>query len=395
MGFHSSLASWKSGRSLRPRPQPPRRGTRLVLEHLEDRSLPSSYTAGSVHDLIADINAANAAGGSNTIQLTAAPTAPYVLSKLDNTTDGPTGLPVIAANDNLTIVGNGDTIARSTKSKTPVFRLLAVASGGSLTLENLTLQGGLAYGISVGGVLSVNGGAIYSQGNLVLNGVTVQGNTAEGFDSSYSTPINARGGGILSDGGSVTLEGGTIVQNNQAIGSSVNSQQPIQAGNAYGGGLCAIGGTVTVTNATVASNSAIGGEGESAGLYGIPSQNGYGFGGGLYLEGATVTVANATVVSNVATFSLSPWGLGHAGTGGGGIGGGMYLVTRDTATLTNCTVQGNSAAPPSGVGFFSGGSYAGGGLFINGGTTVYLDSFTVAHTIDNNAGDINGVYILL
>jgi hypothetical protein len=65
MWFHSLLASWKSGlsRSRRPQPRPARRGTRLVLERLEDRTLLSSYTAYTASDLIADINAANAAGG--------------------------------------------------------------------------------------------------------------------------------------------------------------------------------------------------------------------------------------------------------------------------------------------------------------------------------------------
>ena len=43
----------------------------------------------------------------------------------------------------MTIVGNGDTIERSTAASTPDFRLLDVARGGSLTLENLTLQGGM------------------------------------------------------------------------------------------------------------------------------------------------------------------------------------------------------------------------------------------------------------
>jgi hypothetical protein len=40
-----------------------------MLEHLEDRALPSSYTAASTAELIYDINAANQAGGSNTIVL--------------------------------------------------------------------------------------------------------------------------------------------------------------------------------------------------------------------------------------------------------------------------------------------------------------------------------------
>jgi hypothetical protein len=384
MWFHSLLASWKSGHSRSPRPRPARRATRLVLEHLEDRSLPSSYTAGSVHDLIADINAANAAGGSNTIQLTAATTKPYSLTKVENTTNGATGLPVIAANDNLTILGNGDTIERTTKSGTPDFRLLAVATGGWLTLGNLTLQGGVAYG---GGV-QAEGGAIYNQGTLVLHGVTVQGNMAVGAqEGDYA--FNGVGGGIFSGGGSVTLEGGTLVQNNEALGGS-----PVQgnAGDGIGGGLCALGGTVIVTSATLDNNAAIGGEGYTGGLYGSIGYNGYGYGGGLYASDATVTVSNATLVGNVATYATNVWPLLHGGSGGGADGGGLYLYY-GTATLTNCTVQANSAK--SSASFGGGLGYGGGGLFIYGGTTVYLDSFTVAHTINNTPDDIEGVYILL
>src|SRR5207245_1096389 len=105
-------------RNLVRRHRPPRpaardrRRVQLRVKQLEDRSLPSVYTAGSVADLIADINAANAAGGSNTIALVAGAT--FTLTAVNNSADGATGLPVIAANDTLTIVGNGDTIARKT-----------------------------------------------------------------------------------------------------------------------------------------------------------------------------------------------------------------------------------------------------------------------------------------
>ena len=60
-----------------------RPGTRLVLEPLEDRTLLTSYTAATVADLIADINAANKAGGTNTIALTAPTSSPYVLTAVD------------------------------------------------------------------------------------------------------------------------------------------------------------------------------------------------------------------------------------------------------------------------------------------------------------------------
>jgi len=387
MWFHSLLASWKSGRSRsrRPQPRPARRGTRLVMDHLEDRMLPSTYcSAASVLALIADINAANMAGGANTISLTAPTTSPYVLTAVNNTTNGATGLPVIAANDNLTILGNGYTIERSAATGTPAFRLLEVASGGSLTLGNLTLQGGLAqsfYGF--GGIGAADGGgAIISQGTLVLNGVTVQDNMAVGGLEGYFG-YNGGGGSIFSFGGSVTLEGGTVVQNNEALGGSVG-WTAYAAGNGYGGGLYASGGTVTVTNATLDNNAAVGGLGESYGGGlddGAASKNGYGYGGGLFAYRATVTLTNATLDGNVArvatlpNFGLSgPW----PGIGGGAYGGGLGLLI-SSATLTNCTVQGNSAQ------FGRSGSVAGGGLCVTGGKVTLTSD-----TVESNSANIGG-----
>src|SRR5262245_53873452 len=104
--FFKSLTSTPSHR------RPIRRRTpasRLCFEQLEDRTVPSNFTAFTVEDLIADINAANQQGGSNTITLVAY-SLPFDLYDVDNTTHGGTDLPVIAANDNLTIIGNGNTI---------------------------------------------------------------------------------------------------------------------------------------------------------------------------------------------------------------------------------------------------------------------------------------------
>ena len=107
----------------------------LPAEVLEVRSLLSSYTAASVSALVADINAANANGGANTITLAANTT--FDLTAVNNTTNGANGLPVIGGKngaDNLTIIGNGATIDRSTAAGTPAFRLFDVANGNSLTL---------------------------------------------------------------------------------------------------------------------------------------------------------------------------------------------------------------------------------------------------------------------
>ncbi len=398
MWFRSLLASCKSGvsGSRRKRSCPARRGTRLALEHLEDRSLPSSYSAATVSALIADINAANKAGGVNTITLTAPATSPYVLTTVNNASttgtnpQGENGLPIIAANDNLTIVGNGDTIERGNVQA--YFRLFDVASGGSLALDNLTITGGWAPGAGgTGGqnpagpsnnaFAQAEGGAIYNQGTLVLNGVTFQNNRAEALAKSGTT---AAGGAIFSYGGSVTLEGGTIVSNNSAIGTLGS-----YGGNAYGGGLCAVGSTVIVTQATLDNNIASG-----AGLGGIESYDGVAYGGGLYVSGGKLNLTNATLNGNAATAEY------------GAYGGGLFLFG-GTTTLTNCTVQTNSAninsAPGDGQG---GGIYIYAGTYAIGyqpgyvNTYVNLDAATVEQVTGNTASsgaaydNIVGTYTL-
>ena len=118
-------------------PAAKRRRMRLSPERLEDRTLPSNYIAASVSDLIADINASNQTGGSNTILL--APKTTFDVTAVNNTTNGANGLPVIAKNDNLTVTGQGGDILQRDPGA-PAFRLFDVASGGTLMLNYLTLN---------------------------------------------------------------------------------------------------------------------------------------------------------------------------------------------------------------------------------------------------------------
>src|SRR5262245_51478726 len=185
---------WAQAR--RARPPAPRSRPRLALEQLEDRTVPASFTAASVAELVADINAANLLGGANTINLSPGTTFTLTASYYPYAIGA--GLPGILANDNLTIIGNGDTIERSAAVGTPDFRLFGVAPGASLALTDLTLQGG----VGVGG-----GGAVFNAGTLTLDGVTVQNNTARGA-RGYDPPADGNGGGIWSSG-TLTLTGNT------------------------------------------------------------------------------------------------------------------------------------------------------------------------------------------
>ena len=377
------------------------RGLRLTPEQLEDRTVPSSFTAGTVSDLIADINAANAAGGSNTITLVAG--TMFTLTAVDNSTDVATGLPVIAANDNLTIAGNGDVIQRSTATGTPRFRLLDVAAGAALTLESLTLQGGLASNLYS---FAAQGGAIYSNGSVTVANCTIQNNQA-------SANVNPADGGAIYCTGSLTVQSCTI-QNNQAstldkadggaiycTGSLMVQSCTIQnneafsawaagPGGAEGGGIYS-SGTLLVQSSTIQNNSAIGANAVSIG------SGASAFGGGIYIGGGTVDLSNVVLDLNSAKGGNGAKGgktystFGHhqsgfpPGNGGNGQGGGLYVAS-GTVTLLNTTVQNNSATGgEKGGGGASAGLGQGGGLYIDATASVSLDSFTLANVRNNTA----------
>src|SRR5262245_13220190 len=251
--FLQRLWQWlqRPATGVRARPAP-RRRARLMVEPLEDRTVPATFTASTVADLIADINAANQSTEADTITL--APGSTFTMTAVNNTDHGSTGLPVIAAGGGgLTIIGNGDVIERSTAAGTPWFRLFDVAAGASLTLQNLTLQGGLVFG------WVAQGGAIHNAGSLSLNGVIVQNNTAQGPDgypySNYGLGGDAQGGAIYSSG-TLVVEGSTI-RDNLACGGA--GSYAMNGGSGWGGGVYVADGTATLRNTIVTGNTAKGG----------------------------------------------------------------------------------------------------------------------------------------
>jgi hypothetical protein len=386
------------------------------VEALECRTLLTAYAAATAAQLVADINAANKSGGDNTITLTAPTTSPYVLSAVNNSTDGPTALPVIKKGDNLTVVtgngstnpGFGDTIDAAGHG-----RLFDVAQGASLTLQNVTLQNGHVLGSGV----SAEGGAVYNQGTLVLSEVMVQGNIAAGAHgtSSQNKPggagQDAAGGGIWSNG-SLTLENATVLQDNTALGGDGGSTTlgTGPGGKAFGGGIDIAGGTANISGTTLGAystqvgNIAQGGVGDNT----LDNLGGSAYGGAVYVAAGTVVMNGDTVGSAQFTSGYQTQNVAQSGAEANGYvnasriadGGGLY-VAAGSVTLTNDIIEGNVA------GTYEYGQYIdgyGGGIYIASGATVYIDSFTLANTTYNsdssgiyfgNTANIDGRYILL
>ncbi|HEX8915950.1 MAG TPA: hypothetical protein VF796_26620, partial [Humisphaera sp.] len=262
-GFRGLVARPSEARPSKP-PRTPAvsKAARAAVERLEERWVLATINvaAADTAALIAAINSANTLPGADTISLAAGST--YTLTAQDNYWYGPNGLPAITSD--VTIEGNGATIERSAAANTPKFRLFYVAgdntvsptlSPGTLTLKNLTLQGGLAKGgdggDGGGGGLGA-GGAIFNQGTTTLDGVLALNNTARGGAAvNYAASQSGGGGGIGGDGGGITGIGGGGGGGGGMGGNGGN------AGYARGGG----GGGGYAGNGGSGSDAATGGGG--------------------------------------------------------------------------------------------------------------------------------------
>nr|MDQ3566132.1 hypothetical protein [Pseudomonadota bacterium] len=162
-------------------------------------------TTCTLVDAITSANTDAAAGGcaagngADTIVLPTGST--QSLTALDNTTHGPTGLPLITST--VTIRGRNSTIRR--ESGAPEFRILAVASSGDLTLDSTMVSGGINALDFI--PYFPGGGGVYNSGILTLTNSTVSGNSAG----------EAVGGGV-SNSGTATLTHSTVSGNSTGFG---------------------------------------------------------------------------------------------------------------------------------------------------------------------------------
>lgn len=322
---------------------------------------PDPIPDGDVAALIDAIHCANARPGPDVIELAAGGT--YALGTIDNNTHGSNGLPPIISD--ITIHGNGATIDRAG----PPIRFFYVPMLGSLTLDSLTLRGGL--------VSFDDGGAILVEGGQVeLTDCTL----SENFVSGWSDFPGARGGGIYNHGGTVTITGSTLTENVASLvgggvyndgGTLVMTASVVCDGGAgeNGGGIAISGGIVTIVESVVSGNLARDDGG------GILSENGTltlercsvidnlaDLGGGLAAEIASTTlVADSTFDGNRALY----------------VGGGVLVLQEAEATIDRSTISDNTAITSPGLG---------GGVFTNASAVVLTNSTISGNSAKSGAG---------
>jgi hypothetical protein len=273
--------------------------------------------------LIEKINIANTNGEANTITLEAGTyllTAP-VPSNMDMA-DGPNGLPLVTST--LTIRGRGanaTTIERSQAA--PAFRLVRVTQTGALTLEGLTLQGGLLDPpLDPPPLKGFFGAGLFNRGTAVLINTVVANNRAD-------RPTGGGGGGIWNEGLLIATD------------TSISRNRLVSGSGTFGGGIANSGGLLLLTNTTIDANI-----------------NGEGSGGGIgNVNDGTVLLTNSTISRNMSLLDFS-------------VGGGLFNGAGSTMILTNVTVADNHC---------EGGVRDIGGL-ANNGTAVLTNTIIARNT---------------
>ncbi len=300
----------------------------------------SDAGANSLRDAITQANAhsgstiafAITGGGVQTITLmTSLPTITGNVTVDGTTEPGYAGAPLVTldgGNRAITAftVGAGVTLNLSSFIIQHMFSS-GIVNAGTLNVANVTLANNVA----------ISGGAINNTGTLIATGCTFQSNEADNDGAALYTSggatitnslfsMNLSAGG---DGGAISIVGSTVT----VIGSTFSGNRTFSNGGAIAVrivfGPPRIVGMLFLINSTVSGNSAVS------------------LGGGVYLASySSATLTNDTVTGN----SL----------GIGGIGGGIYTEPGATATLAN-TIVANNTTTGNGTGPDLSGQYSDGG----------------------------------
>lgn len=155
-------------------------------------------------------------------------------------------------------------------------------------------------------------------GNVTFTDLTVANGVARGTNGTSASPVGGNGtagfgGGLLINGGNVTLIN-TNFQNNQAIGGDGGNSQTGTGGNGgdgLGGAIYVNGGLLRISNTSFSNNSAIAGKRGTGGTN--PGIAGKSQAGGIFIaqNGNVLAEGNPRFSGNVATEGTDRFGTGE------------------------------------------------------------------------------------
>ena len=406
----------------------PRRWSPLHLEPLEARCVPATITpktfadggldSGSLRDAVLQFNS-DSGTDDDTIQLLS---GTYRLTiRNDNSrheTAGLTGdLNLTQTSHRWIIQGAGpSTIIDASQLQDRVFDI--VTPGINVIFQDLVIQGGLAQddgtdGPVAGTTDALGGGILNNGGDLTLDNVVLQNNAAQGGEAPRTTlpGYRANGGGLYSISGALILAGATIANNRATGGRGGDHNGTFRAGvggAADGGGLYATAGSLDVSASMISSNQATGGRGGDGSFYrtsplttGNGGAGGLGQGGGLYVNGRSLTITASTIASNHGTagapglYAVTNVYNGY-GEGGGVDNLGTLTITGSTTVSANSADFGGGIAN-SGTLTVTGSSLSGnsaesaGGGIVNGDRHYSSGTITVSNsTLSSNTARFGG-----
>lgn len=356
--------------------------TELDVDRTDDVAAANACTAAPNDcSMRGAIIAANAEAGASPVVINLQPATTYNLT-LTN-----------AAQENAAATGDLDI----TTSLHPV---TLVGGGSSGPLATVIDAAGLNTGNMRDRAFHITGSGVAAvfQDLVIQNGVAADDGTGGVSTNPTAQNTNRAGGGILNNGGGLTLENVTV-QTCHALGkgdSIVNEHTTLDA---LGGGLASLAatGNVIVTNSALTANSATGGNG---GIFNNAAGSNA-RGGSIYFEGGTLSIDGSRIEASAANGGnggdQDQNGQTNGGFGGFAQGGGVW-VGGGTATINNTTFEDTEAnGGNSGTGGNAanpGGAADGGGLYSLGNVTVTNSTFHLAEANGGDGGDAFGTTCL-
>jgi hypothetical protein len=352
--------------------------TTFAVDRTDDAVAATACTAAPNDcSLRGAIIAANANGSATPVIINLQPATTYNLTRTNATQEN------AAATGDLDISGSVHTVT--------------IAGGGS-SGPNATIID--AAGLNTGNFrdrafhLTASGVNVTFQNLIIQNGKAADDGTNGASTNPTAQNTNRIGGGILSNGGSVTLTN-VLLQSCQAVGkgdSVINDHTTLDA---FGGGLASLGatGNVNITDSTFKADVAAGGNGGNF-------NNGAGSnarGGAIYFEGGTLTVNGSRFENSAANGgnggNQDQNGQTNGGFGGFAQGGGVWVGggggTIDNTTFESTVAKGGNSGT-GGNGSEPAGGADGGGLYSLGNVKVSNSTFHLAGATGGNSGNTFG-----